>query len=211
MIVLKNVCKQYEEHIIFQNLNMKINDGEFIALTGASGSGKTTLLNMIGAIEPVTSGEILVDRKNIQKRSNQREYYRDKVGFLFQNFALVENKTVAENMNIVKKPARSDISIEQALEYVGLSDKLNQKVYKLSGGEQQRIALARLMVKKCDIVLADEPTGSLDKNNAKIVLDILKKINSMRKTVIIVTHDMDIAKQCNRNIEIANGHITADT
>ncbi len=204
MIVLKNVCKQYEEHIIFQNLNMKINDEEFIALTGASGSGKTTLLNMIGAIEPVTSGEILVDGKNIQKRSNQREYYRDKVGFLFQNFALVENKTVAENMNIVKKLARSDISVGQALECVGLSDKLNQKVYKLSGGEQQRIALARLMIKKCDIVLADEPTGSLDKNNAKIVLDLLKKINSMGKTVIIVTHDPEIARQCNRTIEISD-------
>lgn len=211
MIVLKNVCKQYEEHIIFQNLNMEIADGELIALTGASGSGKTTLLNMIGSIEPVTSGEILVDGKDIQKRRNQREYYRDKVGFLFQNFALVENKTVAENMNIVKKAARSDISIEQALEYVGLTDKLNQKVYKLSGGEQQRIALARLIVKRCNIILADEPTGSLDKNNAKIVLDLLKKINSMGKTVIIVTHDMDIAKQCNRNIEISNGHVTADT
>ena len=204
MIVLKNVCKQYEEHIIFRNLNMEISDGELIALTGSSGSGKTTLLNMIGAIEPVTSGEILVDGKDIQKRRNQREYYRDKIGFLFQNFALVESKTVAENMNIIRKKARSSVTIEQALEYVGLTDKLNQKVYKLSGGEQQRIALARLLVKKCDIVLADEPTGSLDGNNAEVVIELLKKINEMGKTVIIVTHDMKIAEKCTRNIEISN-------
>lgn len=205
MIILKDVCKQFGEHIIFKNLNMEIEDGEFIALIGASGSGKTTLLNMIGAIEPVTSGEIIVDGRNIQKRSNQREYYHDKVGFLFQNFALVENKTVAENMNIVKKNTRSNISIHQALEYVGMSEKLNQKVYTLSGGEQQRIALARLMVKKCDIVLADEPTGSLDRKNAKVVLDLLKKINEMGKTIVIVTHDLDIAKKCNKIAEISDG------
>ncbi len=163
MIILKNVCKKYNEHTVIDNLNLTINDGEFIILTGESGCGKTTLLNMIGAVEPVTSGEILVDNVDILKKKNQLEYYKNKVGFLFQNFALVDNKTVEENLNLIKKDARSSISIEDALKFVGLSGKSNQKIYKLSGGEQQRVALARLLIKKCDIVLADEPTGSLDK------------------------------------------------
>lgn len=205
MIQIRKLCKRYKEHVIFSNFNMEIQDGEFIALTGQSGCGKTTLLNMIGAIEPVTSGEILVDGKDIQKRQNQRSYFRDKIAFLFQNFALVENKTVAQNLKLVKRAAQSGITIQEALEMVELSDKLNQKVYQLSGGEQQRIALARVIIKKCDIVLADEPTGSLDKKNAIIVLELLRKINKLKKTVIIVTHDMDIANQCDRVI-VLNSH-----
>ena len=157
---------------------------------------------MIGAIESVSSGEILVDGIDVQQRRNQLLYFREKVGFLFQNFALVENKTVEENLKMVKKYARSNYTIDEALEYVGLSDKLKQKVYQLSGGEQQRIALARLLIKKCDIILADEPTGSLDPGNADTVLSILRKINEMGKTVLIVTHDKSVAQRCNYMIDI---------
>lgn len=210
MIEIRNLCKSFEGKIIYENFNLTIEDNSFIALTGPSGCGKTTLINMIGAIERVDSGEILVDGTDIQKKKNQLDYFRNKVGFLFQNFALVENKTVAENLSIVKKASRSEVSIEKALEYVNMSDKLNQKIYKLSGGEQQRIALARLMIKKCDVVLADEPTGSLDKKNAGIVIDILKKINEMGKTVIIVTHDPKVAERCDRIIEISDGEILSE-
>lgn len=202
MIVLKNVCKKFSEHTVIDNMNLTINDGEFIILTGESGCGKTTLLNMIGAVEPVTSGEILVDNVDILKKKNQLEYYKNKVGFLFQNFALVDNKTVEENLKLIKKDARSNISIEDALKFVGLSGKEKQKIYKLSGGEQQRVALARLLIKKCDIVLADEPTGSLDKKNAAVVMKLLSEINKNGKTVIMVTHDMEIASAYGKQISL---------
>ena len=146
---------------------------------------------------------VFVDGIDITKRSNQLEYFREKVGFLFQNFALVENKTVRQNLELVRKKNRSDVSIEQAVEKVGLSDKLDAKVYTLSGGEQQRIALARLMVKKCDLILADEPTGSLDKANAERIMSILKSLNTEQgKTVIMVTHDEELKKQGSRIIEL---------
>ena len=129
------------------------------------------------------------------------------MGFVFQNFALTENKTVKENLDIIKKNAKSGITIEEALESVGLKDKLNEKVYKLSGGEQQRVSLARVMIKKCNVILADEPTGSLDPENGKKIMDIFKRLNKEGKTVIIVTHDMKIAEQCGRVIKISDGNI----
>lgn len=203
MIQIENVSKSFGEHILFSNLNIEINTGEFVIFSGASGCGKTTLLNMIGGLEKPSDGQILVDGADINKRRNQLEYFRSKVGFLFQNFALVENKTVKQNLELVRKKNRSNITIDQALEKAGLSDKLDATVYTLSGGEQQRIALARLMVKKCDIILADEPTGSLDKGNAKAVIDILKELNQKHgKTVIMVTHDEELKKQGSRVIEL---------
>lgn len=203
MIKFDKVSKAFGEHILFRGLTFEIEDGEFVIFSGASGCGKTTLLNMIGGLEKLSGGTILVDGIDITKRSNQLEYFREKVGFLFQNFALVENKTVRQNLELVRKKNRSDVSIEQAVEKVGLSDKLDAKVYTLSGGEQQRIALARLMVKKCDLILADEPTGSLDKANAERIMSILKSLNTEQgKTVIMVTHDEELKKQGSRIIEL---------
>ncbi|MCC3374354.1 ABC transporter ATP-binding protein [Cohnella sp. REN36] len=202
MIEIDKVSKSFEGKVLFSNLNLKIEKGEFVIFSGPSGCGKTTLLNMIGAIEPIDSGEILVDRLNIQKRKNQLHYFKFKLGLLFQSFALVENKTVKENLNFVRKECQSGISIEQALEMVGIGDKLNKKVYTLSGGEQQRVALARLMIKKCDIILADEPTGSLDQKNAEAVLEIIKQLHSQGKTVIMVTHDEELKKKGDRIIQL---------
>ncbi len=203
MIKFEKVSKAFGEHILFCGLTFEIADGEFVIFSGASGCGKTTLLNMIGGLEKLSGGTILVDGIDISKRSNQLEYFRSKVGFLFQNFALVENKTVRQNLELVRKKNRSEVSIEQAVERVGLSDKLDAKVYTLSGGEQQRIALARLMVKKCDLILADEPTGSLDKANAEKIMQILKALNTDQgKTVIMVTHDEELKRQGSRVIEL---------
>ncbi|MEG0978801.1 MAG: ABC transporter ATP-binding protein [Oscillospiraceae bacterium] len=202
MIEITNVSKSFEEKKIFENLNLNIDNGEFIVFSGVSGCGKTTLLNMIGAIESIDSGKILIDSIDISLRKNKLNYFKYKVGFLFQNFALIENKTVEENLKLVKNDCRTDMSIEQALKTVGLEDKLPQKVYKLSGGEQQRVALARLMIKKCDIILADEPTGSLDKDNSKKVLDILTNLNKQGKTIILVTHDEIVKKYGGRVIEL---------
>lgn len=202
MIELIDVNKSFGDKNIFEKFNLVIEDNEFIIFSGCSGCGKTTLLNMIGAIEEVDSGKIVVDNIDITNKKNQLNYFKTKIGFLFQNFALVENKTVKENLRLVKKDCKNDVSIEEALEKVGLSDKLNQKVYTLSGGEQQRIALARLMIKKCDIILADEPTGSLDKVNSDIVMNILNSLNEQGKTIIVVTHDEEIKKRGKRVINL---------
>lgn len=202
MITIKNLSKSFGEKKLFENYSLQINDGEFVIFTGVSGCGKTTLLNMIGSLESADSGEIEVDGMDITQKKNQREYLKSKVGFLFQNFALVDNKTVEENLKLVKNDCRSGVSIEEALEMVGLSDKAKQKVYSLSGGEQQRVALARLIVKKCDCVLADEPTGSLDRKNAYTVFSILEKINESSKTVIMVTHDESFREKGKRVIEL---------
>lgn len=202
MITIRNLSKSFDDRILFSNFNLVIEKGDFVIFSGPSGCGKTTLLNMIGGIETIDTGDIVVDGLDIKSKKNQLQYFRTKVAFLFQNFALVDNKTVRENLQLIRKDSKTDISITEALQVVGLEDKLNKKVYTLSGGEQQRVALARVMLKKCDVVLADEPTGSLDRNNAGIVLDILKRFNQEGKTIILVTHDEEIKKQGNRVVHL---------
>lgn len=181
---------------------MEIQSGEFVVFSGPSGCGKTTLLNMIGALEPFDKGEILVDGMDISRKKNKLAYFSRKVGFIFQNFVLMEEKTVRQNLEIIQQKNRTKISIEKALELVKMGDKAESKVYTLSGGEQQRVALARLLVKKCSLILADEPTGSLDRGNAKLVMDILNILNHYGKTMILVTHDEEIKKQGGRIIEL---------
>jgi putative ABC transport system ATP-binding protein len=202
MIEIINLSKKFDDKILFSNFNLRIADGDFVIFSGPSGCGKTTLLNMIGAIEKIDNGEIIVDSIDIKNKRNHLNYFRTKIGFLFQNFALIDNKTVKENLRLIRKNCKTNLSIEEALKIVGLDEKSNNKVYTLSGGEQQRVALARLMLKKCDIILADEPTGSLDKNNAEIVLNILNKLNEQGKTILLVTHDEDVKKQGNRVVNL---------
>lgn len=202
MIEIIDVNKAFGENILFKNYKLTIQTGEFVVISGESGSGKTTLLNMIGSLEKADGGIIKVDGVDIGVRKNQLSYFSQKVGFLFQNFVLIEDKSVYDNLNIIKKNNRSDITIEEALIRVGLENKIHNIVYTLSGGEQQRVALARLMIKKCSVILADEPTGSLDKRNADIVMDILKQLNEDGKTVVIVTHDEDIKKRGDRVVEL---------
>lgn len=202
MIQINHVKKSIGGHVIFDDLSMQIADREFAVLTGPSGCGKTTLLHMIGGIEPVDSGDILVGDFNVAKGKNLMHYYRHEVGFLFQNFALVERKTVAENLGMIRKDARSSLSMADALRRVGMAGKETQMVYSLSGGEQQRIALARLMMKQCSLILADEPTGSLDPNNAAQVMEILKSFSEMGKTVIMVTHAPNLIEPSMRHIAL---------
>ncbi len=202
MIEIENLCKSFGNKVLFDQFNLTIRDGEFIVFAGESGCGKTTLLNMIGGLEKTDSGIIRIDGKDIKERKNLKEYYLYKVGFLFQNFALVENKTVRENLEFVQKKARTDISIEEALNKVGLADKINEKIYKLSGGEQQRVAAARLLVKKCMLVLADEPTGSLDSRNGKRIMEMLHMMNEMGKTIIVVTHNENIINSERRVVQL---------
>ncbi len=194
MIEFVNVSKAFGDKTLLSNFNLSIPDGEFVVFAGKSGCGKTTLLNMIGGLEKPDSGQLIVDGVDLYKRRNKTDYFTYKVGFLFQNFALIEDRTVAQNLNLVQKKARSGMELTEILATLGIQDKLKEKVYKLSGGEQQRVALARLMFKQCDIILADEPTGSLDNENAKMVIDILHKMNDMGKTIILVTHSEAIIR-----------------
>lgn len=202
MIEIKNLCKSFGDKVIFNNFSTTIQDGEFVVFSGKSGCGKTTLLNIIGALEKPDSGQVTVNGLDISKKKNQKNYFRNTVGFLFQNFALIENKSVKKNLELVQKKYRTDISVESALKAVNLDATEDTMVYKLSGGEQQRVALARLMIKKCDLILADEPTGSLDSENAQSVLETLKKMNRDGKTVVLVTHDERIIASAKRVIRL---------
>ena len=202
MIELLSVSKSFGGNPLYNDINLTIKDGEFVVFSGPSGCGKTTLLNIIGGLESIDSGKIIVNGIDISKRRNLLKYYQNEVGFLFQNFALIDSKTVRQNLDLVYKKARENISFSEALELVGLVDKIDTPVYKLSGGEQQRVALARLIIKRCNIILADEPTGSLDRRNADMVIQILCKIREMGKTIIMVTHDDKYRNCASRVIDI---------
>lgn len=196
------LSKRFEGRVLFENFHFKIESGEFVCFSGVSGCGKTTLLNMIGMIEPFDSGKLLIDGDAIVTPKQRMQYFRKKLGFLFQNFALVENKTVEQNLKLIRKQDRTNLTMEEALKRVGLSGVLKQKVYTLSGGEQQRVALARLFFKQSEIILADEPTGSLDEANANRIMQILKELHQEGKTIILVTHDEKIKRMAERVIEL---------
>lgn len=202
MIKIDNISKGFGEHIIFKNFSCSIKQGDFVVFSGKSGSGKTTLLNMIGGIEQFDSGKIIVDDLDLSNNNDIIKLYREKIGFLFQNFALVEYKTVEENILMIDKKYRNDVTIASVLDKVGLSGYEKRKIFTLSGGEQQRIAIARLLMKRCSIVLADEPTGSLDSYNANIVMKHIKELNESGKTIIMVTHDEKLKKLGGYMIEL---------
>ncbi|MCR5742525.1 MAG: ATP-binding cassette domain-containing protein [Lachnospiraceae bacterium] len=188
MIEINNLKKSFKEKQLFDNYNLTIPDGCFLVITGKSGSGKSTLMHMIGGLESADSGSIVINGHSIDRIREREKLYCDTLGFLFQNYVLMENKTVKANLNVIAGKNLSGITMSQALEMVGLSGYENKKVYMLSGGEQQRLALARVLMKKCSILIADEPTSSVDSENAGIIIDILEKFNKQGKTVIAATH-----------------------
>lgn len=203
MIKIEHLCKRFAEHTIFDDFNLAIPDNEFVILSGSSGCGKTTLLNMIGGLEPITEGTINVNGYLLKSSCRvKKEYYQKHIGFLFQNFALVDHKTVCQNLNMIHSKCRTDISMEQALEMVQLQEKINEPVYTLSGGEQQRVAVARLMMKQSDVILIDEPTASLDWKNACMVMGFIQKIHEMGKTIVMVTHDARLHDAADRVVKL---------
>jgi putative ABC transport system ATP-binding protein len=202
---LVGVGKSYGAHAVISGIDLAVMKGEMLAITGKSGSGKSTLLNIIGLLETPDHGNLrLFGEPSPRVRSAKAtRMLRFRLGYLFQNFALIDGESVDNNLRIAQaytKRSRSGRqgARESALRAVGLSNSGGQKVYKLSGGEQQRVAIARLMLKPCDLVLADEPTGSLDTTNADLVLAMLRDLNAGGKTMIIVTHDDRVAAECDR-------------
>lgn len=215
MITLNNISKKYNEKNIVRNFNLKINKGEFISIVGESGSGKTTLLNIIGLLEKQTSGDIVVmgiknpTSKELTKL--QREFY----GYVFQNYALIEEDSVQTNLKLALKYNKvidKQAEINRALKLVGLEGYNKKKVFELSGGEQQRLALARIMLKKCEIILADEPTGNLDPETSDEIMELFYNIFKEQQTpVVMATHNYQLIEKFKGIIYMcANGIVSKD-
>lgn len=209
IIKLEKVNKSFGDKKVLSNFSLLINEGELIAITGSSGKGKTTILNILGLLEGFDKGSFWLDGdKNIKPNTSKAtKIIREKISYLFQNFALVDEESVEYNLMLalryVKISKRQKVEkIKEELSHMGLEGYEKKKIYELSGGEQQRVAVARIMLKPSKIVLADEPTGSLDEKNSETVFELLKKINNNGKTVIIVTHDKKLADKCDRIINI---------
>lgn len=208
-ILIENINKQYNGKKIISNLTLNIKQGESIAILGNSGSGKSTLLKTIGLLTPPDSGYIYYN--NIKyynvKSSKKIKLYRENIGFIFQDFGLIEDITVYENLKnslFYKKKTKieQEHMIQSILKKFNLEDKKKASVNTLSGGEKQRVALMKIILKNPDIILADEPTGSLDKSNSDFVIQELLNLNSQNKTLILVTHDLDFANKMKTIINI---------
>ncbi|MBF1210332.1 MAG: ATP-binding cassette domain-containing protein [Gemella morbillorum] len=185
-IEIVNVTKKYGSKEIFTDLNLTFEAGKSYALIGGSGSGKSTLLNIIGRLEKIDSGKVLVDKQDIWK-TKERTYFKNTIGYVFQNYSLIENKTVYDNLKLLNKDKKI---ISEMLEKVGLSkDYLKHKIYELSGGQAQRVAIARMLMKPRKIILADEPTGALDSEIGNEIINLLLSEAAKNNYVIIATHD----------------------
>lgn len=204
---VSHIRKKFGEHEVIHDFSYKFEVGKSYAICGPSGCGKTTLLNILGLLEKKDSGTIRVmsvTNPSIHSRITN-QLLRNEISYLFQNYALIDNETVYKNLMLTLQYDKSNNKkqkIKEALQRCGLHDVMDQKVHCLSGGEQQRVALARLILKPSHIILADEPTGNLDQKNRDEVIAILKAFTSQQKTVIIVTHDEYLALNCDEIIRL---------
>ena len=198
-IEIVNVTKKYGSKEIFTDLNLTFEAGKSYALIGGSGSGKSTLLNIIGRLEKIDSGKVLVDKQDIWK-TKERTYFKNTIGYVFQNYSLIENKTVYDNLKLLNKDKKI---ISEMLEKVGLSrDYLKHKIYELSGGQPQRVAIARMLMKPRKIILADEPTGALDSEIGNEIINLLLSEAAKNNYVIIATHDPAVYSKVDVIIDI---------
>lgn len=210
IIELKNITKKYKGgKIIFSNYSLRIDEGEFVGIVGESGAGKTTLLNIIGLITNISSGSITIKKQSNLTPSNKKAMLlrRNTIGYLFQNYGLIDDESVEWNLNLAleyKKLSRSQKKekIQTLLTKMGLTDYEKKKIYQLSGGEQQRVAIAKLILQESSIILADEPTSGLDNANKVMVMDLLSKLNNKGITVIMVTHDTTLNNYFSEIVEL---------
>ena len=210
MIRLEDVDKYYGDHRVLKGINLELQTGEFVSIMGSSGSGKSTLLNLVGGMDRPEKGRIVVNGEDISAFTDEKLtlYRRKKIGFIFQFFNLLPNITVLENisMPLLLNGAEDDEKTKVFINRVGLRGKENNYPYQLSGGEQQRVAIARALVHDPEIILADEPTGSLDSETGKIIMDLIRQLTEeTKKTVILVTHESYIADYAKRTARIRDG------
>ena len=219
MIILKEIVKNYtigtrELHVL-RGVNLQVNDGEMVAIMGASGSGKSTLLNILGCLDTPTSGSYILEGREVSNlnRDELAEVRSLKVGFIFQQFNLLPQLTALANVELGQQYSIG-VDRERALEAlakVGLADRVHHRPRELSGGEQQRVAVARALAKDPSLILADEPTGALDSKSGKEVMTLLKNLREERNiTLILITHDPGVAQYCQRTIHIMDGQIIGD-
>ncbi|WP_224389125.1 ATP-binding cassette domain-containing protein [Pseudonocardia sp. ICBG1293] len=207
-VQLRGISKKYDTRAVLDNFDLEVHFGEMVGLTGPSGSGKSTVLNLASLLEVPDSGSVLISGVSAPSPRGRAAALlrRKKLGYLFQNFALIDGATVEYNLRLASAYVRGGTAkvdlIEQALERVGLSGTRKRQVYTLSGGEQQRVAVARLLVKPYEVVIADEPTGSLDLENTTAVLDLLDSLAELGKSVLLATHDPLVASRCSRTIQL---------
>ena len=214
IVELKQVCRTYvsgdHEQKALDGVNLELEEGKFVVVLGPSGAGKSTLLNVLGGLDVPTSGSVIVDGMDVSHLSGDQlaEYRANKVGFVFQFYNLIPTLTVKENVELVNEIAPNPLNAEKMLEEVGLSDHLNNFPSELSGGEQQRVSIARALCKNPKIILCDEPTGALDSATGVLVLKLLLSMaRSYNKTIIIVTHNQNIAKMADVVVRVKNGKI----
>ena len=205
---VEKLTQSYGSHVVLKDFSLNLKPNEITLIMGPSGCGKSTLLNIVGLLDTYNSGTVKLFDEISPKpfTSKATKLLRDKIGYLFQNYALVDQKSVKYNLSIALEHVKGNKKalIDDALTKVGLKGFENKKIYECSGGEQQRIAIARLLLKPCELVLCDEPTGSLDGDNKQIVLDLLLMLKAQGKTLVIVTHDDELK-------EIADHIITMET
>ena len=213
-VMIEALTKNYGSLRAVDGLSFSINPGEWIALMGPSGSGKTTLINILGGLDALTSGRVVVDGVDLSKLTESElvRYRAEKVGFVFQQFHLVPYLTALENVMLAQyfHSVTDEQQAADALRRVGMGDRLTHLPKQLSGGEQQRVAIARALINEPKLILADEPTGNLDEANEAIVLEIFRELHRAGHTIVMVTHDPDIARQADRRIELAHGHLVLD-
>ena len=215
MIELKNIVKKYKSQTVLEIENLRFNEDEFVAIVGASGSGKSTLLNLIGGLDKPTSGDVFFDGENISKFNDRKlsKFRGQKIGFIFQFFYLQPFLTVVQNIEVAGfptkiKPKERRFRAEKLASVVGLKDKIKSFPRELSGGQIQRVAIARSLINSPQILLADEPTGNLDSENSERIMEILEAIQKQTgMTLIVVTHNEEIAKQADRIIKLKDGKI----
>ena len=205
MIEAKEIYKTYKDREVIKNLSFTIQKNKLTSITGESGSGKTTLLNVLSLLEKPDKGTIKIEGIINPKRREVMLLQRNVISYLFQNYGLIEDETVEENLKIsfaYKKIKDIKLEMHTALLYVGMPGFEKRKVYELSGGEQQRVALARVILKDSDYIFADEPTGNLDTKNRDLVFSILRDMANKGKGVVLVTHDAELARQTDYNITL---------